>query len=622
MEKSNSTTVWSQPSTEEQVRYFSKHAPKLRAYGVIQTIMQAAHTALAFASWLMVFSWALQNTEWIWLAPIMSGGALITLHYLFRVTWSTFWYDRLDDDPNTDSSVFIPVAIIALLLVTEISGAKMYLAAQVKPAELKETSAISSEHSAEIDLLEKSYANDESRINKLYKGKLAAITSAMDSRIRAAESANEPVGKLYSQRAKAVADIESARAAELEKALARYQSGKEKAMSRRDLIVNSIDTHNQTEAQRFQQDMGATGTNAIIMSVGLIGLIMGLGYSRVRINVKSGIMPKRNYTVMDAHGGVADRFSTAISDAFNRQSMKAAVALHRTLSPSDPITSFDGTVIAIPGTYNTFDAPKQKQPKPHQYQGETDDDIRAKVANKLMAAASRGEISITPEMLHREYEKARQMNGTYASAPIEQPPVLTPNPNQLFAQFKSHIIEQMKRFDNTDDPAERKEINAFVFQTPASPIVQIGKKLGLRWGVSNGHVVVGKQSSEYVHRLDKVSTIDMLDAAPTDDEDTDDIEPDALFKHDTQMFKQNIKPEYDDHGNVIGIRYLKKKGVWDTKSFAGVKAMWNIYHKRSKKTPTPAVLAGLDAWYYAMQFFQEGREVLDNAEQSKQAIYL
>ena len=120
MEKSNSTTVWSQPSTEEQVRYFSKHAPKLRAYGVIQTIMQAAHTALAFASWLMVFSWALQNTEWIWLAPIMSGGALITLHYLFRVTWSTFWYDRLDDDPNTDSSVFIPVAIIALLLVTEI----------------------------------------------------------------------------------------------------------------------------------------------------------------------------------------------------------------------------------------------------------------------------------------------------------------------------------------------------------------------------------------------------------------------------------------------------------------------------------------------------------------------
>lgn len=617
MEKSTSTTTWSVPATEEHERYYSKHAPKRRAYGLIQTVLQVVHGALAFAAWYTVFSWVfISAPQYAWVCPWLAFGALFTLHTLFRTTWTTFWYDRLDDDPKTDSSVFIPAAILILLLVTESTGAEMYLANQVKPAQTKEITGVSGEHSSTMAEIESSYEKDEQRINKLYKGKLAAATASIDARIRSANAAGEPVNKLYNERAKAVASIEEAKAAELEKALARYQSAKSNAQNRRDNLVAQIDTHNSTEISRFQTDVSKTGDYAWAISIGLLSLIAALGYARVRINVKSGIMPQRHYTVMDAHGNILERFGTAIGDSFNRQTMRAAVALHRSLSPSEAITSFDGTVIAIPGTYNSFDVPPVQIPQ-RAYQppvqgalhpDEDDDAIRAKVANKLIAAASRGEINITPEILQAEYEKARTMNGTYASAPIEQPkPVLSPE--QQLNKWKNMVIEQMNQFDRTDDKDERREINNYVFKNPSSPIVKEGMKLGLRWGVSAGIVVVGRQDRSHTIPLEKV-TMENLDT-PAEDEATDaEYEPDALFKHDSQLFKQSINPTYNADGKVCGITYQKKKGEWDSVSFAGVKARWGIYKIRAQKNPSLANLAGLEAWDYAMQLFDEGKKTL------------
>lgn len=620
MEKTTSTTTWSVPSTTDEEKYYSKHAPKRRAYGLIQTVLQVVHGALAFAAWYTVFSWVFMSApQYAWVCPYLAFGALFTLHTLFRTTWTTFWYDRLDDDPNTDSSVFIPAAIIMLLLITEVSGAEMYLANQVKPAQTKEITSVSGEHSSTMAEIESSYEKDEQRINKLYKGKLAAATASIDARIRSANEAGQPVNKLYNDRAKAVASIEAAKAAELEKALARYQSAKSNAQNRRDNLVAQIDTHNTSEISRFQTDVSKTGTYAWIISVGLLSLIAALGYARVRINVKSGIMPQRHYTVMDAHGNILERFGTAIGDSFNRQTMRAAVALHRSLSPSDAITSFDGTVIAIPGTYNSFDVPQVEPPK-RTYQpplqgaldpDEDDDAIRAKVANKLMAAASRGEIHITPEILQAEYDKARRMNGTYASAPIEQPKPV-PSPEQMLQNWKNMVIQQMNRFDQSNDPQERAEINNWVFKNPASPIMQEAKRMNLQLGMNNGTVIVWRKDRNHAVELVK-ATLGNLDQAPVNDEDLSDseFEPDALFKHDNQLFKQSIQPQYDTHGRVCGVLYQKRRGgEFDTVSYAGVKARWLIYQKRAKKNPSPANLAGLEAWDYAMQLFEEGKETL------------
>ena len=91
-------------------------------------MFQLGHAALAFAAWATIYYWALERCAFLLpIVPFMALATLVMLHWLLRVTWSTFWYDRLDDDPNTDSSVFLPILIIALLLVTEWKGAQQYL---------------------------------------------------------------------------------------------------------------------------------------------------------------------------------------------------------------------------------------------------------------------------------------------------------------------------------------------------------------------------------------------------------------------------------------------------------------------------------------------------------------
>jgi hypothetical protein len=361
-----STTIWTQPKTEEQKRYFSKHAPKRRAYGVIMTILQFVHAAIAMAAWGTIFMWALQKFPSItWLSPLLGIGSLITLHWLFRTTWDTFWYDRLDNDPNTDSSVFMPIAILVLLLVVEINGAEKFLVNNIEKPLTMDAKPVDQEHATLISHFDESYKTDAARIEDVYKTKLNATKKKWNSKIYAAQ--NESVGSdeaaqrakrrkvagLIAQRDTEIAEIETAKADELAKALNDANARKRQEQQRRDRSIARIDSTNVAAHESYADDVNDAGTYAWIISVALLGLISGLGYARVRINVKSGIMPLRNYTVLDAHGSAAERIATAIGDALNRQTMRVSVALHKALSPTGPITSFDGTVIAKQGTYNT-----------------------------------------------------------------------------------------------------------------------------------------------------------------------------------------------------------------------------------------------------------------------------
>jgi hypothetical protein len=443
-----STTVWSQPSNEAQRRYFSKHSPKRRAYGVIQTMFQVGHAALAFAAWATIYYWALERWAFLLPAvPVLSLATLSMLHWLLRVTWSTFWYDRLDDDPNTDSSVFLPILIIALLLVTEWKGAQQYMLGQVKPPTIAPTTGVDS-----------SYNHTTSGFQAEYQQEVAQITSTLDAKIRAAAApyngeianlkargARDDAERRYiatkirqaeAQRTKATATAEQGKADALAKALADYQARKGTEAQRRDAKVLQIDQANQRAVTDHQSEVDSVGGYAWILSIIILGLILGLGYARVRINVKSGILPLRNYTVLDAHGSVPERLHTAISDAANRRSLQLAVFVHRLLSPRKAITSFDGTVVAQPGTYNTphgfFNTPSTATaahtpppPAPEPAQSPTppsDSMVYEKVIRKLMAESAQSGVQVTPALLKSELQKAAEMNGHYMDEPLPGKP--------------------------------------------------------------------------------------------------------------------------------------------------------------------------------------------------------
>lgn len=417
-----STTMWTTPSTPEEENYYSKHAPKRKVYSVITTVLQLAHIALAYFAWAGIFTWGLGNMSLHpIIIPLLALGVLIALHTLFRTNWSIFWYDRLDDDPNTDSSPWIAIIILGLLLFTEQQGARLYLEAQVKPAEIVTTTNADSIHQINLSALTATFERDKQNIYDLANQKIRASTLTLENKIktlkrrRAKSDAerrhiNNQIIALEAQRIKILEGIEQERSANLQGALLAYNSQKANAATVHSAEANRIVSGNTDEAQRYKAEMANVSKYSWIISIALLSIIAALIYAMVRINVKSGILPRRTYTILDAHGSPFDRIYTAISDALNRRWLQLATAIHRSLSPKGALTSFDGTVVAMPGKYNT---PSGQVPaKSHPTL--SDEEIKAKVAKKVMEAAAKGKITITPELLEEEYKKARDMNGTYS----------------------------------------------------------------------------------------------------------------------------------------------------------------------------------------------------------------
>lgn len=634
---SHSTTVWTQPATDEQRRYYSKHAGERRVFGWITSLLQTAHGAIAFAAWTAIYLWIFKAVPFmVPTAPFIAGATLIALHILFRTTWQTFWYDKLDNDPNTDSPIWVPVAIFILLITLEVQGAKQYLAGQVAPVAEKNTTQIDAEHATTIASIEQAYRNQVASINEVYKAKTAPIDRQIASaRNRSADTDQERrqnrnrIAALQSQRDAILAE----KATELKRALDEATGSRTKATARREQAVTGIDTHNAGELARYSAEMGSVGTYAWVLSLGLLFLIAGLSYRTVRINVKSGIIPLRNYTVLDAHGSLPERIFTAIADAVNRRGLQFAVWMHRMLSPKSAITSFDGTVVAQPGTYNT---PEGFHPTP------TDDEaLRRKVADKVLREAARGELRITPEMLEQEFQNARRLNGRYKDTPIGGKPEPSPAPqsahpaegptivppsqrgatqeeyDELVKYWAGHVHAQLAAYDNhvrAGEPAKARAIQEHVFNDDTSYIRKEAKRLGLVFDVQDGEFVVRRRDRSHWVPLAHVSERSLEAPAPADTtpqagEDED------LFKCDLNRFKQDVLAERDPvTGKVIGVKYKKADGGWGNIGLAQVKAFHKIYarYNEGKENPGSRVRENLAKWQYALSLFEEGREVVED----------
>lgn len=527
--------MWTQPSTDAQKRYYSKHAAERRVFGWITTVLQGTHGFLAFAAWTAIYLWLFQMVPFLMpLAPFLSGATLLAMHVLFRTTWETFWYDRLDSDPNTDSPVWVPLTIIALLLIAEVQGMQTFLAGQVKPPTERGTEQINQEHTTTLSAYETSWEKEKSDIEAIYRTKELAAAGRFDRKIRSlvekvsdspAERAEKKrqVASLRAQRDAVLQPIQEAKAAALETAYNRHSTFKGQEMQRKTTLVAAIDSSNTAEYMRFNNDMKATNTYSWLISVALLFLIAALSYRSVKINVESGILPLRNYTVLDAHGSLPERIWTALADAINRRGLQLAVWLHRTLSPREAITTFDGTVVAKPGEYNTPEGFFQK----------VDDEqtARQKVAMKIMQDARDNGLIITPEILDMELDKAKRMNGSYmssefgkkpepapASAPLAQAtptpsaqPTETPYADRL-EYWKIRIQNMLDHHDAAYRAGDMAEANAISnsFGNPHNPIVVEGNRLNLEWAIIDGHFQVRRRDRKHWTRLENMS-VEALD---------------------------------------------------------------------------------------------------------------
>ena len=128
-----SVSRWSKPQTPAETAYFSTHAPKRKVYGIVQIAVQIIWAAVSFIACKNLFDWAFSHTPaLLWLSDYLAALTLITLHVLLRTTYNTYWYDRLDNRTETDSSFLLPLLIMAGLVWLDYEGAKTYLTGQVE----------------------------------------------------------------------------------------------------------------------------------------------------------------------------------------------------------------------------------------------------------------------------------------------------------------------------------------------------------------------------------------------------------------------------------------------------------------------------------------------------------
>ncbi len=359
-----STIVWTQPKTQEEKIYYSKHASERAAFGWITTLLQGVHAFLALAAWMAIFTWAFSKVPtFSFLILPLALLAIFTLHILFRTTWQTYWYDRLDNDPNTDSPVYVPIFILVLLLGTEIYGTREFLKNTIQPIAKTSSQPIDEQFASQESNLDAAYNMSIQRIDATYAEKEKAATLPYDRQIRTLrgrrvsgdelKAVASQIRRLENQKTAAIAPVLAEKAAAKEKALNSITSAKEEVMQRKSGAFTEIDNQNSAEIQRYLSETGSINGFAWLISCVLLALICALSYRIVRINVKSGIIPQRTYSALDAHGSAVQRIWTALADAFNRRSLQFSVYIHKMLSPKSAITSFDGTVVVNPGTYNT-----------------------------------------------------------------------------------------------------------------------------------------------------------------------------------------------------------------------------------------------------------------------------
>jgi hypothetical protein len=356
-----SVSRWSKPQTPAEIAYFSTHAPKRRVYGIVQTAVQIIWAAISFIACKNLFDWAFSHTPGLlWLSDYLAALTLVTLHVLLRTTYNTYWYDRLDNRTETDSSFFLPLLIMAGLVWLDYEGAKTYLTGQVERQNYIPAAPIDSAFQNQVLQIQHDHERRRAEIESIFEQKATAAALPYDQQIKRLERAKADnsdearyiagkLSKLRQQRDQAVTRLLDAKADSLNAAFSAHNNRLNKAEQRREKLLDKVDTHNENEDARHREALAGVNSYAWLISLFFMVVFAALGYAIVRINVKSGILPVREYTDLDQHGGALEKIGLAVNDGAKRQMHRFAVWLHNTLSANArELTDFDGNVIVRP----------------------------------------------------------------------------------------------------------------------------------------------------------------------------------------------------------------------------------------------------------------------------------
>lgn len=350
---------WSEPTTSEQVRYFNKHAAERKLFGWFLWAILGIWAIADFYGFKMLFTESLPPAlEWLKIPATLF--ILAALHLSLYTTATTFFFDKLDNDEKTDSTIWIPLAITILMLFASREGSRAILQGLAPKANIATTSAVDQDKTSKYASEKQSLDGDLAAIDALYADRVKSATQPhRDALARYRRSLNALKWDEKARRPTLLANIrkeEEAMSAATAKLLSEKSDKQESAMKRYEdavaLIngthtsaVKSIESANSMELEAELSGRTAANRYSWLISLLLAGLFWAVSYRWVAINVQSGIMPKYEFTEFDKAGGPASWLQTAVADAWRRQMFRFSVWLHATLSSgARDLRKLDGRV--------------------------------------------------------------------------------------------------------------------------------------------------------------------------------------------------------------------------------------------------------------------------------------
>jgi len=621
-------TTWTSPETHEQKRYYSKRKGKLTAYEMGCLGVQVVWAYYDFPAYKALFDAAFEYVPAIaFMATYLAAGLLILMHYLLKETYTTYWFDKLDNDEETDSSIWIPILLMLALFIAGRFGVQMAAKDYIPPPTPIETNQVDAQKNELIAAIDRDYKASKENIAAAFSAKISAATIKVDAEIaalknrrpadeQARRTINGMISQLKTKRAAILAPIESAKADSLSATLAYFDAQKKAETARHSRATLGIEQVNNKKSEEYEATMGHVSWASWFISGLFVILYCALARAIVSIKVKSGILPLRDHTVLDQYGGPIGRMIYVLKDIFNRQFYRLSIFIHRMGTyGSHTLSIMDSSYNPQEADYNTTDSVLTL--------GKTydDADLRSKVFQKVMTEAGQSGILVTQEMLKSELEKAKSMNGTYFSTPLGKPEPSAPAPahtegnpypaghityDQKLREWADLFIRLIGIYDRemSQGRVVQAQEQMQYINSNTGPIVKGANTLGLKYGLIPGQpeVMVWKVENPAV----KIPLSQVCEAAFTTSTETPEAgEAEDLFKQSLSVFKQTILPQLNEHGQVIGVKYKKREGDWVTYPLTQVEAYARNYTQRASKKPTQANTEGLEKWKYALSLFED-----------------
>lgn len=360
--------LYTKPATDAQKQYYSRFAGVLAMHVITARVIQ-------YLIWLPIATVALtvliqQTLAKFFEIPFyllfgLSFLVIFFLHRLMSAGYKAHLFNRWDNDPDTNSSLWLYIFIGIVLAGLEWKTTANFFQSNITPPAVLQVGELEAprqgRHTYEqeqYELRKKAIEDNAARQEEMIAAPtLYEIKRLERTKARTTEDRTWKRTRLANLQNKLESDpriiqLRQNTAARLDTLLVAYQATVNRIEADHQAEVNTYQQENAEAIAAYKSQRGAANRYAGFVSIFSLGIFLVCRYWQVRIMTRSGIFPLRQFTDLSAHGGTWEKGYLAISDVFTRMLHKFFYAIHKSGSETaGELRGFDGQVIMKDGNY-------------------------------------------------------------------------------------------------------------------------------------------------------------------------------------------------------------------------------------------------------------------------------